>query len=64
MEELKSPPAHLAGRLRLALLVQGIDCNGRLGGFLSATHTNSDVDETVAGWRAAIGMLRAENELP
>jgi glutamate-1-semialdehyde 2,1-aminomutase len=64
MEELKAQPAHLAARLRLALLVQGIDGNGRLGGFLSATHTQSDVDETVAGWREAIAMLRAENELP
>jgi hypothetical protein len=64
MEELKNQPAHLAARLRLALLVQGIDGNGRLGGFLSATHTQIDVDETVAGWRAAIAMLRAENELP
>jgi glutamate-1-semialdehyde 2,1-aminomutase len=63
MEELKTQPAHLAGRLRLALLVQGIDGNGRLGGFLSATHTDADVAETVAGWREAIHMLRTENEL-
>jgi glutamate-1-semialdehyde 2,1-aminomutase len=64
LDELKSQPAHLAGRLRLALLVQGIDGNGRLGGFLSATHTRADVAQTVSGWREAIGMLRAENELP
>jgi glutamate-1-semialdehyde 2,1-aminomutase len=63
IEALKNQPAHLAARMRLALLVQGIDGNGRLGGFLSATHTQSDVDETVAGWREAIWMLRAENEL-
>jgi glutamate-1-semialdehyde 2,1-aminomutase len=63
MEELKTQPAHLAGRLRLALLVHGIDGNGRLGGFLSTTHTDADVAETVAGWREAIHMLRAENEL-
>jgi glutamate-1-semialdehyde 2,1-aminomutase len=64
MEELKTQPAHLAARLRLALLVQGIDGNGRLGGFLSATHTGADVAEAVAGWREAVHMLRAENELP
>ncbi len=63
MEELKAQPARLAARLRLALLVQGIDGNPRLGGFLSATHTETDVQDTIAGWREAIGMLRAEHEL-
>ncbi len=63
MAELKSQPAHLSARLRLALLVNGIDCNGRLGGFLSATHTEADVAETIAGWREAVRMLRAENEI-
>jgi glutamate-1-semialdehyde 2,1-aminomutase len=63
MEELKSAPAHLASRLRVALLVNGIDVNGRIGGFLSATHTAGDIEATIAGFRAAVHMLRDEGEL-
>lgn len=63
MAELKVQPAQLASRLRVALLVQGIDTNGRIGGFTSATHTDEDIVETVAGFRAAIAMLRAEGEM-
>jgi glutamate-1-semialdehyde 2,1-aminomutase len=64
LEELKGGDKTLVGRLRLALLVNGVDVNQRLGGFTSATHSTSDIAETVAAWRVAIGMLRAENELP
>ncbi|MBN8891540.1 MAG: aspartate aminotransferase family protein [Rhodospirillales bacterium 70-18] len=64
MEELKSQPARLNNRMRLAVLANGVDLNPRLGGFTSATHQASDVAETVAVWREAIRMLRAENELP
>jgi glutamate-1-semialdehyde 2,1-aminomutase len=63
MMQLKSQPQRLGSRLRLALLVQGIDTNGRIGGFLSTTHTQADVEQTVAGFRAAIQMLRADGEM-
>jgi glutamate-1-semialdehyde 2,1-aminomutase len=64
MEELKQSPAHTLARLRLALLVQGIDVNSRIGGFTSATHQASDVADTIDGFREAIRMLRVEGELP
>ncbi len=64
LDELKGGHKALVGRLRLALLVNGIDTNQRLGGFTSATHTSADIAEAVAAWREAIHMLRAENELP
>jgi glutamate-1-semialdehyde 2,1-aminomutase len=64
MEELKNQPPRLNNRMRLALLANGIDVNPRLGGFTSAAHTAADIAETVAAWREAIAMLRAENELP
>ncbi len=64
LEELKGADKHLVGRMRLALLINGVDSNPRLGGFTSATHTDTDVADTVAAYRAAIAMLRAENELP
>ncbi len=63
MAELKEQPKHLASRLRVALLTCGIDTNGRIGGFTSATHTDADIAETAVGWREAIAMLRAEAEL-
>ena len=61
---LKGGDKILIGRLRLALLVNGVDVNQRLGGFTSATHTSADIAETVAAWREAIRLLRAENALP
>ena len=63
-EELKSPPQHTINRMRLAMLVNGVDLNPRLGGFTSCTHTTADVDATVAAFRESLHMLRAENELP
>jgi glutamate-1-semialdehyde 2,1-aminomutase len=64
MEELKAQPDRLSHRLRLALLTHGVDTNGRIGGLLSATHTQADVDHTIDAFRTALQMLRAENELP
>ena len=63
-EELKGGDPMLVNRLRLALLVNGVDPNPRLGGFTSATHGSTDIADTVAAYRAAIRMLRAESLLP
>ncbi len=63
MDELKSQPKHLGSRLRVALLVNGVDTNGRIGGFTSSTHTDDDVAEAAAALRASIAMLRAEGEM-
>jgi len=63
MAELKSQPARVSSRLRVALLLHGIDTNGRIGGFTSATHTDDDIAETAAGFAGAIAMLRAEGEI-
>ncbi len=63
VEALKTMPEKLVGRLRLALLVHGVDTGGRIGGFLSSTHTEADVEETAAAFDAAITMLRDEGEI-
>ncbi len=63
MAVLKSQPATLSHKLRLALLVNGVDVNGRIGGFVSGTHTGDDVAHTAAAFREAVRMLRAEGEL-
>ncbi len=64
MEELKAQPGHLNGRMRLALLANGVDMNPRLGGFTSAPHQAADVTACVDAWKEALRMLAAENELP
>ena len=56
----KSP---LADKLRLALLVHGVDIAAKPGGSLSAAHTEEDLRYTADALREAIRMLRADGEL-
>jgi glutamate-1-semialdehyde 2,1-aminomutase len=63
-QEITAKPAPLAQKLRLALLLQGIDVNGRLSGFVSATHGPAELEATVTAFRNALTMLRSEGELP
>lgn len=62
-DELKSSPTKVVNRMRLAMLVNGVDLNPRLGGFTSCTHTAQDVTDTVVAFRESIRMLKAEGEL-
>ena len=64
MEELKTQDSRLNNRMRLAMLVGGVDLNPRLGGFTSSTHTAQDVADTVAAFAEALRMLKSEGELP
>ena len=63
LDELKTQPKELVNKLRLALLVNGVDVGGRIGGFLSCTHMADDVAQTAAAFREAIRMLRQDGEL-
>ena len=63
MAELKNPPARLVSRLRLALLLHGVDVNGRLSGFTSAAHDAADVADAAQALRASVRMLREEGEV-
>jgi len=62
MDELKNPPPRLVSRLRLALLLHGMDVNGRLSGFTSAAHGPADIADAAAALRASVRMLREEGE--
>ncbi len=62
--ELTAGSKVLAQKFRLALLVNGVDFNGRLSGFISATHGKDEMEATVSGFAKAVAMLRAEGELP
>ncbi len=50
-------------KLRLALLVNGVDITGKPGGTVSAAHTDNDLEATVNGLRRAIRLLKAEAEI-
>ncbi len=62
-DELKEQPKRLVERLRLALLTEGVDVNGRIGGFVSAAHGPAELADTARAFGAAIRQLRAEGEL-
>lgn len=61
--EILEQPEGLARKFRLALLVNGVDLNGKLGGIISAVHNEDDVEQTVAAVRESVRMLKAEGEL-
>ncbi len=62
-EELKSKPADLMRKLRLAMLVNGVEITGWPGGLASAAHDENDLEQTVAAFRESIAMLKREGEL-
>jgi glutamate-1-semialdehyde 2,1-aminomutase len=64
LEDMKNQPKQLVNKLRLAMLVNGVDLNPRGGGLLSCTHTAEDVATTTAAFREAVRMLKQEGELP
>jgi glutamate-1-semialdehyde 2,1-aminomutase len=64
LEDMKNQPKQLVNKLRLAMLVNGVDLNPRGGGLLSCTHTDGDVATTTAAFREAVRMLKQEGELP
>jgi glutamate-1-semialdehyde 2,1-aminomutase len=62
MDELKTQPA-VGSRLRLALLLHGVDISGRLSGFTSIAHDSDDIADTAAALRASLRMLRDDSEI-
>jgi glutamate-1-semialdehyde 2,1-aminomutase len=58
--ELKQKPSDIVQKLRLALLINGVDLSGSIGGMLSTAHSDSDIEQTAAALESSIGMLRSE----
>ncbi|MEM8972324.1 MAG: aminotransferase class III-fold pyridoxal phosphate-dependent enzyme [Pseudomonadota bacterium] len=56
----KSP---IGEKLRLALLVYGVDMASKPGGSLSAVHSDADLEHTAKAMRSAIHLLREDGEL-
>jgi glutamate-1-semialdehyde 2,1-aminomutase len=58
--ELKGNNAEAVRKLRLAMLVNGVDMTSWPGGTISATHGDAELAETLAAFRTALGMLQEE----
>ena len=63
MEKLKGKDERCSAKLRLAMLVNGVDLKGFRGGIVSAAHTQADVEFTLDAWRKSLRMLKEEEAL-
>ena len=57
------PRKMLLAKLRLGMLIHGVDLKGWRGGFLSAVHDDDDIERTTEAWRKTLRMLKDEGEL-
>ncbi len=62
-DELKEQPKRTSERLRLALLLNGVDVNPRIGGMTSATHGPAEIADTAHAFGATLALLREEGEV-
>ncbi|MGH8662928.1 MAG: aminotransferase class III-fold pyridoxal phosphate-dependent enzyme, partial [Burkholderiales bacterium] len=53
----------LLAKMRLGMLVHGIDLKGWRGGIVSAAHTAADIEWTLDAWRKTLRALKAEGDL-
>jgi len=58
--ELKANARDSAQKLRLAMLINGVDITGWPGGTISATHGDAELAETIAAFEKSLGMLKDE----
>ncbi|MDH3662800.1 MAG: aminotransferase class III-fold pyridoxal phosphate-dependent enzyme [Alphaproteobacteria bacterium] len=61
--ELKSNQPNIVHRLRVAMLLGGVDINSWPGAFVSAVLSQDDIDQTISAFRDAIHWLRREGDL-
>lgn len=62
-DELKSNPPGLVDRLRIALMLNGVDIGAWPGGMTSAAHDAEDLERTVMAFRSAISLLKEERDV-
>jgi glutamate-1-semialdehyde 2,1-aminomutase len=61
--ELKARRPELTHRLRVAMLVHGVDFNNWPGAILSAAHDDADLALTTDAFRSALRLLKREGDL-
>jgi glutamate-1-semialdehyde 2,1-aminomutase len=54
----------LLAKMRLAMLVHGIDLKSWRGGIVSSAHTQADIDLTLEAWQRSLRALKEEGDLP
>src|SRR5262249_46375416 len=59
----KTKNVAMANRLRLAMLVAGVDIMGAPGGVISATHGAREIEMTLNAFRQAVRMIQREDEI-
>ena len=55
--------ANIVHKMRLGMMIHGVDLSSHPGGVISATHGEEELEDTVAAMRNTVRMLRAEGEL-
>jgi glutamate-1-semialdehyde 2,1-aminomutase len=55
--------AGVVHKMRLGMMIHGVDLSSHPGGVVSATHGEAELEDTVAAMRNTVRMLRAEGEL-
>jgi glutamate-1-semialdehyde 2,1-aminomutase len=55
--------SNVVHKLRLGMMIHGVDLSGHPGGVMSGTHGEAELEDTVAAMRSTVRMLRAEGEL-
>ena len=63
LDTLKGRNEAMLGKLRLAMLNNGVDLKGWRGGITSTAHTQADVDLTLGAWRNSLRALKEEGAL-
>ena len=56
-------PPEAVTKLRLAMLVNGVDITSWPGGTVSAADDEDDLEKTVAAFRQSLVMLKSEGEV-
>ena len=63
-EELKGAwSANIAHKVRLGMMVNGVDITGGPGGILSAVHTDADLERTAGAFRSTLKLLKDEGDI-
>jgi glutamate-1-semialdehyde 2,1-aminomutase len=62
-EELKTNPPGVVQKLRMAMILNGVDITGWPGGTISAVHSDTDLDDTVEAFRESLRMMKREGAI-
>lgn len=62
-DQIKREKSEVVRKLRLAMVVNGVDLNGAASCMLSAVHSDDDLAKTADAFRASLAMLKEDGEV-